>query len=232
LAFIQLKGLSFPVGQKTTEMESVDKQRHSKQMDYMEKALCEATTERDEVVGRISQLKRRLEELQCSQVQIEQRLSERNEKLKKSTEETNGLRNQLEARQRMLEETESKLVAARQRNSELEAVYQRAEVSIEETSRRLQQEQEGCGRLQNELQEATCERTKMQQEIEELRKAKSQLQKSNKYLEKKYMMTVTERDEVNSNCNRLANDIKSLEQKLKNAEGEIASLNSKFQVSL
>lgn len=63
-------------------MESVDKQRHSKQMDYMEKALCEATTERDEVVGRIGQLKRRLEELQCSQVQIEQRLSERNEKLK------------------------------------------------------------------------------------------------------------------------------------------------------
>ncbi|VDK20611.1 unnamed protein product [Taenia asiatica] len=215
---------------KTTEMESVDKQRHSKQMDYMEKALCEATTERDEVVGRIGQLKRRLEELQCSQVQIEQRLSERNEKLKKSTEETNGLRSELEARQRILEETEVKLVAARQRNSELEAVYHRAETSIEELSRRLQVEREGCERLQSELQEAACERAKMQQEMEELRKAKSQLQKNNKYLEKKYMVTVTERDEVNSNCNRLATDIKSLEQKLKNAEGEIASWTSKFQL--
>ncbi|KAL5111956.1 hypothetical protein TcWFU_004367 [Taenia crassiceps] len=215
---------------KITEMESVDKQRHSKQMDYMEKALCEATTERDEVVGRIGQLKRRLEELQCNQVQIEQRLSERNEKLKKSTEESNGLRSELEARQRMLEETEVKLVAARQRNSELEAVYQRAETSIEELSRRLQLEREGCEGLQNELQEASCERAKMQQEIEELRKSKSQLQKNNKYLEKKYMVTVTERDEVNSNCNRLATDIKNLEQQLKSAEGEITSWTSKFQL--
>ena len=63
-------------------MENADKQRHSKQMDYMEKALCEATNERDEVIGRIGQLKRRLEELQCSQMQIERRLTERNEKLK------------------------------------------------------------------------------------------------------------------------------------------------------
>ncbi len=63
-------------------MESVDKQRHNKQMDYMEKALSETTAERDEVMARISQLKRKLEELQCNQVQIEQRLVDRNEKLK------------------------------------------------------------------------------------------------------------------------------------------------------
>ncbi|KAH9286990.1 Centrosomal protein [Echinococcus granulosus] len=215
---------------KATEVESVDKQRHSKQMDYMEKALCEATTERDEVVSRIGQLKRRLEELQCSQVQIEQRLTERNEKLKRSTEEANGLRGELEGRQRLLEETEAKLVAARQRNSELEAVYQRAEASIEEISRRLQLEREGCERFQSELQEASCERVKMQQEMEELRKAKSQLQKNNKYLEKKYMVTVTERDEVNSNCNKLATAIKNLEQKLKTAEDEVTSWTSKFQL--
>ncbi|EUB64513.1 Centrosomal protein [Echinococcus granulosus] len=215
---------------KATEVESVDKQRHSKQMDYMEKALCEATTERDEVVSRIGQLKRRLEELQCSQVQIEQRLTERNEKLKRSTEEANGLRGELEGRQRLLEETEAKLVAARQRNSELEAVYQRAEASIEEISRRLQLEREGCERFQSELQEAACERVKMQQEMEELRKAKSQLQKNNKYLEKKYMVTVTERDEVNSNCNKLATAIKNLEQKLKTAEDEVTSWTSKFQL--
>ncbi|CDS41403.1 centrosomal protein of 135 kda [Echinococcus multilocularis] len=215
---------------KAAEVESVDKQRHSKQMDYMEKALCEATTERDEVVSRIGQLKRRLEELQCSQVQIEQRLTERNEKLKRSTEEANGLRGELEGRQRLLEETEAKLVAARQRNGELEAVYQRAEASIEEISRRLQLEREGCERLQSELQEAACERVKMQQEMEELRKAKSQLQKNNKYLEKKYMVTVTERDEVNSNCNKLATAIKNLEQKLKTTEGEVTSWTSKFQL--
>ncbi len=63
-------------------MESVDKQRHNKQMDYMEKALSETTAERDEVMARISQLKRKLEELQCNQMQIEQRLVDRNEKLK------------------------------------------------------------------------------------------------------------------------------------------------------
>lgn len=65
-------------------MESVDKLRHSKQMDYMEKALSEATNERDEVIARIGQLKRRLEELQANQMQIEQRLNERNEKLRVS----------------------------------------------------------------------------------------------------------------------------------------------------
>lgn len=80
----------------------------------------------------------------------------------KSTEETTGLRSELEARQRMLEETEAKLVTVRQRNGELEVVYQRAETSIEELSRRLQLEREGCERLQGELQEAACERSKMQ----------------------------------------------------------------------
>ena len=61
--------------------------------------------------------------------------------------------------------------------------------------------------------------------------ANSQLQKNNKCLEKKYVATVTERDEVNSSCNRLAGEIKDLEVKLKNAEHEIASWTSKFQVS-
>ena len=70
----------------------------------------------------------------------------------------------------------------------------------------------------------------LQQEIEELVNTKSQLQKNNKYLERKYMATVTERDEVNSNCNRLAGDISNLEQKLKNAEKEIASWTTRFQV--
>lgn len=63
-------------------------------------------------------------------------------------------------------------------------------------------------------------------------RAKSQLQKNNKYLERKCMTTMTERDEVNANCNRLAADISSLEQKLKNAEKDIATWNTKFQVSL
>lgn len=60
----------------------MDKLRHNKQMDYMEKALSEAINERDEVIARFGQLKRRLEELQSNQTQIEQRLCERNEKLK------------------------------------------------------------------------------------------------------------------------------------------------------
>lgn len=70
--------------QKMMELESADKQRHSKQMDYLEKALGEATAERDEVMGRITGLRRRLEELQCHQVQIEQRLAEKQDKLKVS----------------------------------------------------------------------------------------------------------------------------------------------------
>ncbi len=62
-------------------------------------------------------------------------------------------------------------------------------------------------------------------------KNKAQLQKSNKYIEKKYLATVTERDEVNSNCNRLAGDIKELEQKLRVLENDSASLAQKLHVS-
>lgn len=63
-------------------------------------------------------------------------------------------------------------------------------------------------------------------------RVRSQLQKNNKYLEKKCMSTITERDEVNTNCNRLAADINSLEQKLKNAEKDIATWNNKFNVGI
>ncbi len=62
-------------------------------------------------------------------------------------------------------------------------------------------------------------------------KNKAQLQKNNKYIEKKYLATVTERDEVNSNCNRLAVDIKELEQKLRVLENDSASLAQKLHVS-
>ncbi len=62
-------------------------------------------------------------------------------------------------------------------------------------------------------------------------KNKAQLQKSNKYIEKKYLATATERDEVNSNCNRLAGDIKELEQKLRVLENDSASLAQKLHVS-
>ncbi|KAM3187808.1 hypothetical protein ACTXT7_001585 [Hymenolepis weldensis] len=215
---------------KASEMESVDKLRHSKQMDYMEKALSEATNERDEVITRIGQLKRRLEEVQANQMQIEQRLNERNEKLRKSVEESNNLRHELEARQKVLEETEAKLIASRNRNGELEAVCQQTEASAEETGRRLLLERDTNARLQAELQDANLERDKMQQEIEELMRVRTQLQKNNKYLEKKCMSTITERDEVNTNCNRLAADINSLEQKLKNAEKDIATWNNKFNM--
>ncbi|VDN97278.1 unnamed protein product [Rodentolepis nana] len=215
---------------KASEMESVDKLRHNKQMDYMEKALSEATNERDEVIARVGQLKRRLEELQTSQMQIEQRLNERNEKLKKCVEESNNLRHELETRQRVLEETEAKLAAARNRSIELESVCQQTEASSEETSRRLLLEKDTNSRLQAELQDANLERSKMHQEIEELMRAKSQLQKNNKYLEKKCMSTITERDEVNSNCNRLAADINSLQQKLKIAEMDIATWSNKYNL--
>ncbi|KAM7540768.1 hypothetical protein Aperf_G00000041777 [Anoplocephala perfoliata] len=241
---------------KASEMESMDKLRHSKQMDYMEKALNEATNERDEVVARFGQLKRRLEELQSNQMKIEQRLSEKSEKLKNCTEESNNLRRELESRQRVLEETETKLTAIRNRGGELEAVCQQSQASAEEAGRLVLLERETNTKLQAELQEATLERKKMQanddsacftyfinhfgnlnkgfiilgQEIEDLMRAKSQLQKNNKYLEKKCMTTMTERDEVNTNCNRLAADINSLEQKLKSAEKDIASCNNKFQM--
>ncbi|VDK78885.1 unnamed protein product [Dibothriocephalus latus] len=67
---------------KILELENQDKLRHNKQMDYLEKALSEATAERDEVMGRVNGLRRKLEDLQCHQVQIEQRLTEKQEKLK------------------------------------------------------------------------------------------------------------------------------------------------------
>lgn len=60
----------------------MDQQRHHKQMDYLERALQEATGERDEVMSRISQLKRKLDDLQSNQMLIEQKLSEKNDKLK------------------------------------------------------------------------------------------------------------------------------------------------------
>uniref|UniRef100_A0A5K3FC40 Cytospin-A n=2 Tax=Mesocestoides corti TaxID=53468 RepID=A0A5K3FC40_MESCO len=215
---------------KVTEMESVDKQRHNKQMDYMEKALCEATSERDEVMGRISQLKRRLEELQCNQVQIEKRLTEKNEKLKKCSEETNNLRLELDARQKDLGETETKLMASRQRNTELEAACSRTEAMANDTSRRLQLGREEIAHLQDQLVETSNERDKLQLELDDLVRTTTQLQKNNKYLEKKYVATVSERDEVNTNCNRLAAEVKDLEQKLRAYEADASSWKSKFQL--
>lgn len=146
---------------------------------------------------------------------------------------------------KLLEEAESKLTAARQRGVELESACSRMESRLEDASRRLQTEQEDARCLRGSIEKTANERDKLQVgddflieltssslqlEVEELAKTKSQLQKGNKYLEKKYLATVTERDEVNSNCNKLVGDIRELEQKLRSLESDSASIASKLQV--
>ena len=67
----------------------------------------------------------------------------------------------MEAKQRLLEETEAKLVTTRQRNGELESVCQRFERSLEEVSRSLQTEKETNRVLQTDLQSAARDREMM-----------------------------------------------------------------------
>nr|VZI39611.1 unnamed protein product [Spirometra erinaceieuropaei] len=215
---------------KILELESQDKLRHNKQMDYLEKALSEATAERDEVMGRVNGLRRKLEDLQCHQVQIEQRLTEKQEKLKRANEEVTDLRQELEMKQRRIEEMEGRTNSLKMQIAEMETAFGRSETRADETSQRLQMEREETARLQFQIDTMTAEKDKLQQELEEIFQAKTNLQKQNKYLEKKYLSAVCERDEAATDCSKLNGELKDVEKRLHDFEADASAWASKYQL--
>ncbi|BHF58848.1 hypothetical protein SprV_0100180300 [Sparganum proliferum] len=215
---------------KILELESQDKVRHNKQMDYLEKALSEATAERDEVMGRVNGLRRKLEDLQCHQVQIEQRLTEKQEKLKRANEEVTDLRQELDVKQRRIEEMEGRMNSLKMQIAEMETAFGRSETRADETSQRLQMEREETARLQFQIDTMTAEKDKLQQELEEIFQAKTNLQKQNKYLEKKYLSAVCERDEAATDCSKLNGELKDVEKRLHDFEADASAWASKYQL--
>uniref|UniRef100_A0A183SR16 Centrosomal protein of n=1 Tax=Schistocephalus solidus TaxID=70667 RepID=A0A183SR16_SCHSO len=214
---------------KILELESQDKLRHNKQMDYLEKALSEATAERDEVMGRVNGLRRKLEDLQCHQVQIEQKLTEKQEKLKRANEEVADLRQEVDVKQRRIDEVEGRMNSLKMQLADLENAFGRSESRADENAQRLQMEREETARLQFQIDTMTTERDKLQQELEEIFQAKTNLQKQNKYLEKKYLSAVCERDEAATDCSKLNGELKDAEKRLHDFEADASAWASKYQ---
>ncbi|VDN14753.1 unnamed protein product [Dibothriocephalus latus] len=136
----------------------------------------------------------------------------------------------MEGKQRRIEEVEGRMNTLKMQVAEMENAFGRSETRVDETSQRLQMEREETARLQFQIDSMTTERDKLQQELDEIFQAKTNLQKQNKYLEKKYLSAVCERDEAATDCSKLNSELKEAEKRLHDFEADALSWASKYQV--
>uniref|UniRef100_A0A0V0J2V1 Uncharacterized protein n=1 Tax=Schistocephalus solidus TaxID=70667 RepID=A0A0V0J2V1_SCHSO len=151
-------------------------------------------------------------------------------KYKRANEEVADLRQEVDVKQRRIDEVEGRMNSLKMQLADLENAFGRSESRADENAQRLQMEREETARLQFQIDTMTTERDKLQQELEEIFQAKTNLQKQNKYLEKKYLSAVCERDEAATDCSKLNGELKDAEKRLHDFEADASAWASKYQL--